>query len=145
MSVVFAEFPSRVIAYASGSDFTEWSRMPAPANITSLLRSASLLVRGATVASVYSTDSAGIPSDGAVLAAFRDASCAQVALWVSAGIDPAGGGAASSAPVRSKKLGSGAVEYDTSVNSSVAAFQAKRAAITELCAEAYLILKQAGL
>lgn len=145
MSVVFAEFPSRVIVYASGPDFTEWSGMAAPAKITPLLRSASLLVRGATVASVYGTDTAGLPSDGAVLSAFRDATCAQVALWVSAGIDPAGGGAATSAPVRSKKLGSGSVDYDTSVNASVAAFQAKRAATTVLCAEAYLILQQAGL
>lgn len=145
MSVVFSDFPSGVLVYASGTDFTTWSGTPAPANIDSLLRSASLLVRGATIASIYSTDANGIPSDGRVLAAFRDATCAQAAMWVAAGIDPVGGGVASSAPVRSKKLGSGSVDYDTSVNASVTAFTAKQAASRELCAEAYMILRQAGL
>ena len=145
MSVVFSDFPSGVLVYASGTDFTTWSGMPSPANINGLLRSASLLVRGATIASIYSTDANGIPSDGRVLAAFRDATCTQVAMWVAAGIDPVGGGVASSAPVRSKKLGSGSVDYDTSVNASVTAFTAKQAASRELCAEAYMILRQAGL
>lgn len=145
MSVVFAEFPSRVLVYASAEDFTEWSGMPAPANVAPLLRSASLLVRRATITAVYGADSNGIPTDGDVLSAFRDATCAQAALWSAAGIDPVGGGVASSAPVRSKKLGSGSVEYDTSVNASVTAFQAKQTAATQLCAEAYLILAQANI
>ena len=143
--VVFAEFPSRVISYASAEDFTDWTEQTAPANATALLRSASMLVRRATITAIYDADSNGIPTDGAVLSAFRDATCAQVAAWVTAGIDPAGGGVATSAPVRSKKLGSGSVDYDTSVNSSVAAFQAKKAATSSLTYEAWLILSQAGL
>lgn len=134
-----------MLIYATSAQLDEWLDGPLPANATTLLRSASLLVRGATVASVYDVDPAGLPTDPAVLAAFRDATCAQAAMWVAAGIDPVGGGVASSAPVRSKKLGSGSVDYDTSVNASVTAFTAKQAASRELCAEAYMILRQAGL
>lgn len=143
--VVFSEPPSRVISYASAEDFTEWTQQPAPPNAAALLRSASMLVRGATITAIYGADSNGIPTDGAVLSAFRDATCAQAAAWVTAGIDPAGGGVAASAPVRSKKLGSKSVEYDTSVNSSVTAFQARKTATSSLTYEAWLILSQAGL
>ncbi len=145
MSVVFSDYPSMVIVYASATDLETWTGTSAPPNHTTLLRSASLLVRRATVTAVYPVDSAGIPTDLALLSVFRDAVCAQAAMWASVGIDPAGGGVATSAPVRSKKLGSKSVEYDTSVNSSVAAFNAKAGATRELCAEAYMILKQAGL
>lgn len=134
-----------MLIYATSAQLDDWLDGPLPANATTLLRSASLLVRGATVASVYDVDTAGLPTDPAVLTAFRDATCAQAAMWSTAGIDPAGGGVASSAPVRSKKLGSGSVDYDTSVNASVTAFTAKQAAARELCAEAYMILRQAGL
>lgn len=131
--------------YATSEDLTAWSSSPAPANAAGLLRSASLLVEDATITGIYATDTAGLPTDPAVAEAFRDATTAQAAMWSAAGIDPAGGGVASSAPVRSKKLGSGSVEYDTSVNSSVTAYAMKQAAATSLCAEAYLILRQAGL
>ena len=131
--------------YATTADLTTWSEAPAPANAAGLLRSASLLVEAATKAAVYDTGADGKPTAGAVADAFRDATCAQAAMWSAAGIDPAGGGVASSAPVRSKKLGSGAIDYDTSVNASVTAFEAKRAAATTLCLEAWLILQQAGL
>lgn len=134
-----------MLIYATAAELITWLGGPAPANATTLLRSASLLVRGATVASIYGTDTAGLPTDATVRQAFKDATCAQAAMWSAAGIDPAGGGVASSAPVRSKKLGSGSVDYDTSVNASVTAFTAKQAATTSLCAEAWLLLKQAGL
>lgn len=135
-----------MLVYATDEELTGWlDGVPLPANSTTLLRSASLLVRAATKATVYAVDAEGLPTDTVLMQAFADATCAQAALWAAAGIDPAGGGVASSAPVRSKKLGSGSVDYDTSVNASVTAFQAKQAAATQLCAEAYLILSQAGL
>ena len=134
-----------VLVYADATALTAWTGQAAPANATQLLRSASMLITSATVASVYGVDDAGLPSDATVLEAFRDATCAQVAYWVAAGVDPAAGGISTSAPVRGKSLGSGRVEYDTAVSGSVNAFQAKRAAATTLCAEAFMILQQAGV
>lgn len=132
--------------YATTADLTAWlAPAPVPANAAGLLRSASLLVENATIEAVYATNTAGLPTDTAVAGAFKDATTAQAAMWSAAGIDPAGGGVASSAPVRSKKLGSGSVEYDTSAGGSVTAYAARMAAATSLCTEAWLILKQAGL
>ncbi|QOT15881.1 hypothetical protein [Paenarthrobacter sp. YJN-5] len=134
-----------VLVYADATALTAWTGGPPPANATQLLRSASMLITSATVAAVYGVDDAGLPSDAAVLEAFRDATCAQVAYWVAAGVDPVAGGISTTAPVRAKKLGSGSFEYDTAVSGSVNAFQAKRAAAITLCAEAFMILHQAGI
>lgn len=134
-----------MLVYATNEDLTAWPVSPLPANAAALLRSASLLVRGATMTARYAVDAEGLPSDAKVLEAFKDATTAQVGFWVAAGVDPSGGGAQTSAPVQSKKLGSGSIQYDTSVNASVAAFEAKRDAATSLCTEAWLILQQAGI
>jgi len=134
-----------VLVYADSAELVTWTGAPAPANATQLLRSASMLVRSATATSVYGVDETGLPSDANVAEAFRDATCAQVASWVGAGVDPSGAGLSTTAPVRGKKLGSGSVEYDTAVSGSVTAFQAKRAAAVTLCPEAFMILQQAGV
>lgn len=135
-----------VLVYAVDADLTEWTGgAPNPANVVALLRSASMLVRSATIASLYGTDTTGLPSDATVAEAFRDATCAQVVAWTAAGVDPTGAGINTTTPVRGKKLGSGSVEYDTAASSSVIAFQAKRAAASTLCPEAYMILQQAGI
>lgn len=135
-----------VLIYATGADLTAWlDPLPLPANSAALLRSGSLLVRSTTMTALYAVDTEGKPSDATVLAAFKDATCAQAAFWSAAGIDPAAGGIPVAAPVRSKRLGSGAVDYDTSVSASVTAFQVKQAAATSLCAEAWMILQQAGV
>jgi len=135
-----------VLVYATNADLTAWLAGAAlPANSTVLLRSASLLVRSSTVTALYDVDTEGLPSNATALEAFTDATCAQAAFWAAAGIDPTGGGVGTSAPVRSKKLGSAGIEYDTSVNASVAAFSAKQAAANSLCGEAWMILQQAGI
>jgi hypothetical protein len=104
-----------------------------------------MLVRTATATSVYGVDETGLPSDANISDAFRDATCAQVASWVGADVDPSGAGLSTTAPVRGKKLGSGSVEYDTAASSSVVAYQAKRVAAVTLCPEAFMILQQAGI
>lgn len=134
-----------MLVYATNEDLTAWPVSPLPANSAGLLRSASLLVRSTTMTARYAVDGDGLPADAKVLEAFKDATCTQVAFWVGAGVDPTNGGAQTAAPVQSKKLGSGMVQYDTSVNASVAAFQARRDAANSLCAEAWLILQQAGI
>lgn len=133
-----------MIIYATPEDLQEWVT-PVPANAAALLRSASLMVRTETMTALYAANSEGFPTDTKLLEAFRDATCAQVRAWHGMGVDPSTAGVPSAAPVRSKKLGSGSFEYDTSVNSSVTAFQAKREAANQLCAESWMILQQAGL
>jgi hypothetical protein len=134
-----------VLVYASTTDLTSWTTLPAPADAAALLRSASLLVRSSTMSAIYTTDDTGAPTDAKVLQAFKDATCAQAAYWSAANIDPSSGGISTTAPVRSKRLGSGAIEYDTSVNASVTAFQAKQAATVTLCPEALMLLHQAAV
>lgn len=51
-----------------------------------LLQQASILVRQATVSARYEVDSAGKPSEDAIKEAFRDATCAQVKVWIDADI-----------------------------------------------------------
>lgn len=134
-----------VLVYADSTELAAWTGVAAPANATQLLRSASMLLRSATLTSVYGTDETGLPAEAKVAEAFRDATCAQVASWVGAGVDPSGAGISTTAPVRGKRLGSGSVEYDTAASSSVTAFQAKRVAAVTLCPEAFMILQQAGI
>lgn len=132
-----------VLVYALTTDLTGWTALPAPANAAALLRSASLLVRSSTMAAIYTTDDTGAPTDVKVLQAFKDATCAQAAFWAASGIDPSTGGISVTAPVRSRRLGSGAIDYDTSVNASVQVFTAKQASAVELCAEAWMLLRMA--
>ncbi len=135
-----------MLLYATPEDLTpDW--MPAaPTNAASLIRSASRLVRRATLTAYYATDAAGAPTAVTVVQAMRDATCAQVASWVEADISPLAGAAkASSAPVASKSLGSASVSYDTSAAASVTAMAARAAAATSLCQEAGMILAEAGL
>lgn len=133
-----------VLVYAADADLTTWiTPTPLPANSATLLRSASLLIHSFTMTALYGVDDAGKPSDTTILQAFKDATCAQASAWLTAGIDPVGGGITTSAPVRSKRIGSAGVDYDTSANTSIPVFQAKREAATVLCAEAVMILHQA--
>ncbi len=106
----------------------------APDNSGSLLRSASALVDQAIVG-----NSAGDPG------ALRDATCAQVAAWVTSGIDPASGGLGAAAPLRRKRIDTAELEYDTSLSASVTALQARRAIAEDLCPVAVAILEAADL
>jgi hypothetical protein len=135
------------VVYATTTDLTDGGWAPqAPAAAPTLLRFASRLVRRATMTATYATDDAGAPTHEVVRAAFRDATCAQVAAWIASGVDPVAGGAQPiAAPVRGKSLGSGRIEYDTSGSASVTALTARARAATSLGQEALLILADAGL
>lgn len=133
------------LIYAAPTDLATWTNATAPANATQLLRRASSLVRKHTATLFYATDTGGLPTDAVVLQAFKDATCAQAAMWTAAGIDPAGGGVAPITPLRSKRIGSAALDYDTSSTSSVTAYTARTAAALTLCEESVDILQQAGL
>lgn len=133
------------LIYATSTDLSTWTSATAPANATQLLRRASGLVRKATATAFYATDPTGLPTDPDTLQAFKDATCAQAAMWTAAGIDPAGGGVAVIAPLKAKRIGSAGLDYDTSASSSVTAYTARGAAAVTLCEEAVDILQAAGI
>lgn len=137
-----------MLVYATIDDLADepWLLTIAAEQAGPQLRIASAMVREATMTARYATDERGAPAHGPVLAAFRNATCAQVAAWTASGIDPQAGAAqAAAAPVASKRLGSAQLTYDTSGAASVTALAARGRAATSLCREAVLILRDAGL
>lgn len=131
-----------MLLYATETDLIAWvAPDDHPANARRLLRSASLLVRRATMTAVYATASGGLPSDPDLVTAFRDATCAQAAAWVAQGIDPAGGAAGTSGVPTSSSIGGGSVSYAV----PPAALDARATAASQLCDEALAILTDAGL
>lgn len=129
--------------YATPADLAAdpWGITPTPSNAGRLLHFASTLVRRATLTATYDVDTAGTPTDAAVLAAFRDATCSQVATWLALTIDPAKGDADAGGAVASKSIGSASVQY--AVYASTA--EARARAATQLSQDAALILADAGL
>jgi len=135
------------LVYATSADYTNADYGTAPDAIDRYLATASRWVREATMGDIYDTDDTGLPTDADTLAAFKDATTAQVFAWTSAGVDPAAGvlpmqGART---ITSKSLDGGAVTYDNTLTSSPAAVAARQRIATQLCDESLLILKQAGL
>jgi len=133
------------LIYATTTDLTAWTGAAAPANATQLLRRASALVRKATATAFYATDTNGLPTDTVTLQAFKDATTAQANYWAVNGIDPATGGLTQSGILSSKKIGSASLTYDTVGAGSVTAYQARVAATTTLCEEAFDVLQAAGV
>ncbi|GAA2825347.1 hypothetical protein RMN57_13240 [Kitasatospora sp. CM 4170] len=69
--------------YANPDDLTAYTGQPAPADATRLLTRASQMLDSQVLrACWYVADpTTGMPTDSLVLAAFRDAACAQVEWW----------------------------------------------------------------
>jgi len=134
-----------MLIYATSGEFATWLGVAAPTNAANLLRSASILVHRATMTAVYDVDAVtSLPTDVDQLAAFRDATCSQVATWVALAVDPAKG-AAGVKVVTSKSIGSASVSYANAQALANPAVSALADAATSLCQEALLILAQAGL
>lgn len=135
-----------MLVYAKPLDYLAWTGSEdSPTNIVGLLRSASLLVTEETITAFYDVDDTGLPTDTSVLQAFSDATCAQAALWVTLGVDPNLNGVDISTPVKSSKIGTAEIQYDTQLVSSPAALASVQAVISGLCEDAQRILRQAGL
>jgi hypothetical protein len=130
-----------VLVYATTGDLTTWTGATPPVNAVALLRSASMLVRRATMTAVYDVDIEGRPTNPAILGAFRDATCSQAATWAALGVDPVTGAAAGGKVASSKSLGSASVAY---ADAGLAA-AARAKAATQLTTEALLILGDASL
>lgn len=135
--------------YATSDDLEAWTQGDAPDNADQLLRRASSIITRAIQGAIYVTDDlTGLPTDVDQLAALSDAACAQAALWVSTGVDPAAGAAGAvgaTGAVQSSSLLSGSVTYNTTAQTSEAVTAAKMAAADTLSVEAAEILYNAGL
>ena len=129
--------------YADGDDLAAWMGLDDPPDgATPKLRSAAIAVRKATLLAVYAVDTAGLPTNTDVLDAFRDATCAQAAALITAGIDTLGGPAAATGPVTAQSIGTASITYATAATTADT-----RAALAagHLTAEAMDILRAAGL
>lgn len=73
------------MAYATVDDLAAWIADPVPADAARMLDRASELVAEQIQFAVYATNSTGDPTDTTVLTALRDATCAQVEHWLTAG------------------------------------------------------------
>ena len=130
------------LVYANTTDYGTWTGSASPANVTQLLRSASILVRDATQADFYDIDpNTNLPTDATILQAFKDATCAHAAAWATMGVDPLTGGVSQPSVASSKGIGTARVAY---ADAQMAA-EAKAASLEFLVPEAQRILRDAGL
>jgi hypothetical protein len=130
-----------VTSYATSADLATWTGTAAPTNVVPLLRSASIVIRDATLFAFYAVDGTGTPTDATTLQAFKDATCAQAAAMIALGIDPLAGGVYESSIESLVRIGSGEIRYG---DDAVAA-AAKERALASMVPEAKLLLQQAGI
>ncbi|MFT8442192.1 MAG: hypothetical protein ABF780_05715 [Bifidobacterium aquikefiri] len=135
-----------MVDYAVADDYRTYCGLSAadtvPANLTQLLRAASLAVREYTGTLFYQTDSDGIPVDAILSAAFRDATCAQAQAMDALGIDPAMGGAIQPNTAASKSISGASVSYTTSEQQTAA--QLREQVANGLAPIAIRILRASG-
>ena len=130
-----------ILIYATSDDLTDWTGTTAPDNATALLRTASLIVRRATMTATYAVDETGAPTDADILDAFRDATCAQAAALAANDVDPAGAAAGASGEIASSSIGSASISFATDASTSALT----RSLLSDLTDEAAMILSRAGL
>ena len=124
--------------YAKTSDLVKFlgvEELEDEAGAKAGLRRASNEVRGLTRTALYETDDDGLPTDAAVLEAFKDATCAFVAYWDETGDITGGNAMAGPMKILSVSIGG----TPTGGASSRTAADARRAD------EAVTILRNAGL
>lgn len=133
--------------YAVESDYRSYCEIPdtgiMPSNLAQLLTAASWAVREATMTCFYKVDDNGVPIDGALSAAFRDATCAQAQAMDALGIDPAMGGASQPNTAASKSISGASITYSSSEQQAAALLRQQVA--TGLAPAAVRILRAAGM
>lgn len=82
MGINYANGALPVNAYATADDLKAWLAADPPDDATRLLGHAQRLVDSALTSSMFTTDANGNPTDAGVIAALRDATCAQVEDWI---------------------------------------------------------------
>ncbi len=130
-----------ILTYATSADLATWTGATAPDNADALLRTASLIVRRATMTATYSVDETGLPTDADVVDAFRDATCAQAAALAANDVDPAAAAAGAAGEIASSSIGSASISFAGDANTSALT----RSLLSALTDEAAMILSNAGL
>ena len=136
-----------MLLYAAQEDIVakwrqEWGDVPSDDALDDALRAASVRVRHATRAARYDVGTDGKPSDPDVVDAFKDATVTQCLLWLPNGITPGGSLQQPTQKVASKSMGGRSVTFTTD---DPAVTAARLQAAKELCDDAALILRDAGL
>ena len=131
-----------MIIHADSAALVTWTGTGAPLDAPHLLRRASILVSQKTVASWYTIDEDGRATDAVILKALSDATCSHAAHMAAATIDPLADAAALlTTEATTRTLGPATITTGPSGSKD----QAKANLSTQLCAEATMILAEAGL
>lgn len=139
-----------MLLYATPADFNALGTadLSVP-EINRLLGAASRLVRDATRAAIYDTDSAGKPSDPDILAAFVEATVLHARALLDAGItNPAAGATAgATATVSSASILGASITYAAgwSAASGSTVTDDRAALLATLCPDAVWALESAGV
>jgi hypothetical protein len=72
-------------AYATDGDFVAYTGQEPPADINRRLQRASDLIDERLIGAFYATDGNGNPTDANMIAALKNATCAQVEYWIETG------------------------------------------------------------
>ena len=131
-----------MLTYAVPDDLMDgWlTEAPPAAEALRNIRFASQLVRNATRLDLYDTYPSGLPVDLDIVEAMRDATCAQAAMWVLAGVDPAAGSIGRQIGIASESADGGSVTYGDAVKR-----EEVEASVSRLSSAALQILRNAGL
>lgn len=131
-----------MLTYAEPDDLMDgWmAEPPETAKAVTAIRYASILVRRYTACDLYEVDPAGAPTEPDIIEAFRDATCAQAAMWLQAGIDASAGSAGQAIAVKSQTADGGSVTYGDAPSA-----QDIERSLTKLSQTAVMILRNAGL
>lgn len=126
--------------YATPDDLVPDWMATVPDRAPALIRAASGLVEDATLLARYAVDADGYPTNPRIAAAFRNAVCQQVTIWVAAGLDPDKGLTGQDPHLTGESAGSGSVNY-----SGAQTTQELGQAATTLADAAFNILRREGL
>lgn len=126
--------------YATPDDLQEVWLDDVPAHAPRLIRAASTMIEFVTRLTRYPVDDDGYPTDPKHIAAFRDATCQQVTMWVHGGLDPDAGAAGQKLYVQQQTVEGGSVTYGGHVS-----VEERSRAATTLDGAVLRILRNAGL
>ena len=130
------------LIYADAADLQTWTGAPPDdaAKATALLRRASFLVGRAIRNDLYDVTPSGMPADPDLADAVRDATCAQVEVWLAGGLDVIAGPGGQPALPTVSAIDGAQVSFDAYLTAA-----ARTGALTQLDDVALHILRAAGL
>lgn len=131
--------------YATTSDLQTWmgSAVTLPGNAAQMLQLSSMRVSEATRLIWYATNPDGTPSDATQAAAFNQATCADAAALIEAGIDPNAGLVSIVSVESASSIGSAHITMNATDATNAA--QSKELLLRGLAPYARMILRSAGL